>query len=84
MVLFIKKFNKYIKKRRPYNGDRKEKPRSKRMCYNCGKNGHFIVQWLYERKEEDNIKKKKFDKGYKKDMKYTKKKPYDQAHVSQE
>jgi hypothetical protein len=40
------------------------------VCYNCGKNGHFIVQCPYERK--------------KKDKKYTKKKPYGQAHVSQE
>jgi hypothetical protein len=29
-------------------------------------------------------KKKKFAKGYKKDKKYTKKKPYDQAHIGQE
>jgi hypothetical protein len=84
MALFIKKFNKFIKKRRPYKGERKEKPRSKRVCYNCGKNGHFIAQCPYERKEEDNDKRKKFDKGYKKDKKYTKKKPYGQAHVGQE
>jgi hypothetical protein len=81
MTLFIKKFNKYIKKRRPYKGDRKEKRKSNRVCYNYDKNGHFIVQCPYERKEEDNDKKKKFDKGYKK---YTKKKPYGQAHVGQE
>jgi hypothetical protein len=54
------------------------------VCYNCGKNDHFITQCPYERKEEDNDKKKKFDKGYKKDKKYTKKKPYSQAHVGQE
>jgi hypothetical protein len=84
MTLFIKKFNKYIKKRRPYKGDRKAKPRSKRVCYNCGKNSHFIAQCPCERKEEDNDKKKKFDKDYKKDKKYTKKKPYDHAHVGQE
>jgi hypothetical protein len=84
MALFIKKFNKFIKKRRPYKGERKEKPRSKRVCYNCGKNGHFIAQCPYEKKEEDNDKRKKFDKGYKKDKKYTKKKPFGQAHVGQE
>jgi hypothetical protein len=65
-------------------GERKEKPRSKRVCYNYSKNGHFIVQCPYERKEEDNDKRKKFDKGYKKDKKYAKKKSYDQAHVGQE
>jgi hypothetical protein len=37
------------------------------VCYNCDKNGHFITHYLYERKEEDKYKKKKFDKGYKKD-----------------
>jgi hypothetical protein len=82
MDLFIKKFNKFIKKRRPYKGERKEKPGSKRVCYNYGKNVHFIAQCLYERKEEDNDKRS--DKGYKKDEKYTKKKPYGQAHVGQE
>jgi hypothetical protein len=54
------------------------------VCYHYGKNGHFIAQCPYERKEEDNDERKKFDKGYKKDKKYTKKKAYGQAHVSQE
>jgi hypothetical protein len=84
MALFIMKFNKFNKKRRSYKGERKEKPRSKRVCYNYDKNVHFIAQWPNERKEEDNDKRKKFDKGYKKDKKYTKKKPYGQAHVGQE
>jgi hypothetical protein len=44
---------------------------------------NFITQCSYDRKEEDNDKKK-FDKGYKKDKKYTKKKPYGQAHIGQE
>jgi hypothetical protein len=44
MALFIKKFNKFIKKRRPYKGERKEKPMSKRVCYNYDKNMHFITQ----------------------------------------
>jgi hypothetical protein len=73
MTLFIKKFNKFIKKRRPCKGERKEKPMSKRVRYNYGKNEHFIAQFLYKRKEEDNNKRKKFDKCYKKDKKYTKK-----------
>jgi hypothetical protein len=83
VALFIKRFNKFIKKRRPYKGDRREKPRSKRVCYNCGKNGHFIAQCPYERKEEHNEKKKKLDKGYKKDKKFPKK-PYGQDHIGQE
>jgi hypothetical protein len=84
MDLFTKKFNKFISKRGPFKGDKKEKPRSKRVCYNYGKSGHFIAQCPYERKEEDNDKKKRFEKGYKKDKKFTKKKPYGQAHVGQE
>jgi hypothetical protein len=43
MALFIKKFNKFISKRRPFKRDKKEKPRLKRVCYNCEKNGYFIV-----------------------------------------
>jgi hypothetical protein len=81
VALFIKKF---IKKRRPYKGDIREKPRSKIVCYNCSKNGHFITQCPYQRKQEDNEKKRKLDKGYKKDKKFTKKKPHGQAHVGQE
>jgi hypothetical protein len=53
------------------------------VCYNYGKNGHFIAQCPYKRKEEDNDKRQKFDKGYKKDKKYNKKKPYGQAHIGQ-
>jgi methionyl-tRNA synthetase len=42
-TLFIKKFNKYMSKRRPFKGDKKERTRSKKVCYNCGKSGHFIA-----------------------------------------
>jgi hypothetical protein len=54
------------------------------VCYNWDKIGHFVAQCPYERKEGDNDKKKKFNKGHKKDKKYTKKKSYGQAHVGQE
>jgi hypothetical protein len=43
VTLFIKKFNKFIKKRRPYKKERKEQTMSKRVCYNYGKNGYFIA-----------------------------------------
>jgi hypothetical protein len=66
MALFIKKFNKYIKKRRPYKRDRKDKPRLNRVCYNCGKNDYFIAQCPYKRKEEDNDKKKSLTKATRK------------------
>jgi hypothetical protein len=84
MALFIKKFNKYLSKRRPFKGDRIEKTRSKSVCYNYGKSGHFIAQCPYERKDEDNDKKKKIYKSYRMDKKYTKKKSCRQAHVDQE
>jgi hypothetical protein len=84
VILFIKKFNEFIKKRRAYKRERKETSRSKIVCYNYGKNGYFIAQFLYERKEEENDKRKKFVQCYKKDKKYTKKKHYGQAHVGQE
>jgi hypothetical protein len=32
MALFIKKFNMFISKRRPFKGDKKTKPISKRVC----------------------------------------------------
>jgi hypothetical protein len=51
MTLFIKKLNKVIKKRIPYKRERKEKPTSKRVCYNYDKNVYFIAQYPYERKE---------------------------------
>jgi predicted secreted protein len=57
VALFIKRFNKFIKKRKPYKGERKEKLRSKRVYYNYDKNGHFITQCPYERKGEDNNKR---------------------------
>jgi hypothetical protein len=84
VVLFIKKFNKFIKKRRPYKWERKEKSMSKRVCYNCRKNEHLIAQCPYKMKKEDNDKRKNFDKDYKKDKKYTNKKSYGQTHVDQE
>jgi hypothetical protein len=78
------KFNKFMKKRKPYKEERKEKPMSKRLCYNYDKNVNFIAQCTYERKEENNDKRKKFDKDYKKDKKYTKKKTCGQALIDQE
>jgi hypothetical protein len=76
MTLFIKKFSKYISKRRPFKGDMKEKTRLKRVCYNYDKNVHFIAQCPYERKDKCDDKKKKKDKSYKKDKKFLKKKSY--------
>jgi hypothetical protein len=59
VALFIKKFNKFIKKRRPYTGDKREKSRSNRVCYNCSKNGHFIAQCPYERKKGKTMRRER-------------------------
>jgi hypothetical protein len=86
MTLFIKKYNKFIVKRRANKGYKGEKPRSKgkRICYNCGKHGHFIAQFPYEKRSGDEDKKKdKTYTKYKKDKKYFKKKSYDEAHIGQ-
>jgi hypothetical protein len=55
IVLCIKNYNKFMAKRIALKGNKGEKTRtrSKRVCYNCGKNGHFIAQCPYERREED-------------------------------
>jgi hypothetical protein len=86
MTLFIKNYDKFMDKRRALKGNKGEKPRTrrKRVCYNCGKNEHFIAQCPYERREEDENNKKKKDKTYtmdKKDKKYYKKKSYGEAHI---
>jgi hypothetical protein len=62
MSLFIKKFNKYISKRRPFKGDKKE-DKIKEGVLQLWQNGYFIAQCPYERKDEDNDKKKKKDKS---------------------
>jgi hypothetical protein len=89
MALFINNYNKFMAKRRALKGNKGEKPRtrSKRVCYNCGKNGNFIAQCPYERREEDENNNKKKDNTYtkdKKDKKYYKKKSYAEAHIGQE
>jgi hypothetical protein len=89
MTLLIKNYNKFMAKTRSLKGNKEEKPRtrSKRVCYNCGKNGHFIAQCLYERREDDENNNKKKDKPYtkdKKDKKYYTKKFYGEAHIRQE
>jgi hypothetical protein len=75
-------------KRRALKENKGEKPRSrsKRVCYNCGKNGHFIAQCPYERREEGENNNKKKDKIYTKDKKdkYYKKKSYGEDHNEQE
>jgi hypothetical protein len=87
MALFMKKFKKYIKKRKLSKGEKKFKSTVKRTCYNCDKHGHFIANCPFERRNDDDGKKK--SKPYKKDKDYTRsdkpyKKSYGESHIGQE
>jgi hypothetical protein len=75
MTLIIKSFRQILKQRR----GKDYKPRSKKVCYKCGKLGHFIAKCpMSSDSDRDNDKK-----GKRKEKKYYKKKGGD-AHVCQE
>jgi hypothetical protein len=76
MALIIKSFRQILKQRR----EKDYKPRSKRVCYRCGKSGHFIAKCPYSSESERDKDKK----GKKKEkMKYYKKKG-GKAHMGRE
>jgi hypothetical protein len=78
MSLIIKSFRQILKQRR----GKDYKPRSKKVCYKCGKPGHFIGKCpLYSDSDRDDDKK-----GKRKEKKrYYKKKGGDgDAHVCRE
>jgi hypothetical protein len=88
MALFMKKFKKYIKKKKFAKGDNRLKTTTKRTCYNCGKNDHFIANCPFERRDDGDDKKKykryKKDKGNKRSDKPYKKKSFGEAHIRHE
>jgi hypothetical protein len=56
MALIIKSFRQILKQRK----GKDYKPRSKRVCYRCGKSGHFIAKCPYTSdSDRDNNKKGK-------------------------
>jgi hypothetical protein len=88
MALFMKKFKKYIKKKKLKKRDKKLKTTTKRTCYTYGKHDHFIANCPFERRDDSDDKKEykpyKKDKGYKRSDKPYKKKSYGEAHIGQE
>jgi hypothetical protein len=76
MTLIIKSFRQILKQRR----GKDYKPRSKRVCYKCGKPGHFIAKCPMSSKSDKNDDKK----GKKKEKKRYYKKKGDDAHVCRE
>jgi hypothetical protein len=76
MTLIIKSFRQILKQRR----GKDYKPRSKRVCYRCGKSGHFIAKCPIS-SESDRDEDKK---GKKKDKKRYYKKKGGDAHMCRE
>ena len=76
MALIIKSFRQILKQRK----GKDYKPRSKRVCYKCGKPGHFIAKCLLS-SDSDRGDDKKWKRKEKK--RYYKKKGGD-AHVCRE
>jgi hypothetical protein len=59
MALIIRSFWQILKQRKVND----YKPHSKRVCYRCGKSGHFIAKCLYTSDRDDDKKgKKKMEK----------------------
>jgi hypothetical protein len=76
MELIIKSFRQILKQRR----GKDYKSRSKKMCYRCGKSGHFIAKCpIYSGSDRDDDKK-----GKKKEKKRHYKKKGGNAHICQE
>jgi hypothetical protein len=76
MTLIIRSFRQILKQRR----EKDYKPRSKRVCYKCGKLGHFIAKCpISSDSDRDNDKK-----GRKKEKKKYYKKKGGDAHVCRE
>jgi hypothetical protein len=76
MALIIKSFRQILKQRR----GKDYKLRSKRVCYRCGKSGHFIAKYPYPSESDKDEDKK----GKKKEKKRYYKKKGGEAHMGRE
>jgi hypothetical protein len=76
MTLIIKSFRQILKQRR----EKDYKPRSKKVCYKCGKPGHFIAKCPLSSDSDRGDNKK----GRRKEKKKYYKKKGDDAHVCRE
>jgi hypothetical protein len=77
-ALIIKSFRQILKQRK----GKDYKPRSKRVCYRCGKSGHFIAKCPYTSesdRDDDKKGKKRMEK-----KRYYKKKKGGEAHMGRE
>jgi hypothetical protein len=76
MALIIKRFRQILKQSK----GKDKKPRSKRVCYRCGKSGHFIAKCPYtsDSDRDEDMKGKKMEK-----KRYYKKKG-GEAHMGRE
>jgi hypothetical protein len=78
MILIIKSFWQILKQRK----GKDYKPRSKRVCYSCGKSGHFIAKCPYTSdsdRDDDKKRKKKMEK-----KRYYNKKKGGEAHMGRD
>jgi hypothetical protein len=79
MALIIKSFWQILKQRK----GEEYKPRSKRVCYRCGKSGHYIAKCPYA-SDSDRDDDKKGKKKMKKKKKYYNKKKGGEVHKGRE
>jgi hypothetical protein len=78
MALIIKSFQQILKQRK----EKEYKPHSKRVCYRCGKSGHYIAKCPYagdSDRDDDKKGKTKMEKN-----KYYNKKKGGEAHMGRE
>jgi hypothetical protein len=78
MALIIKSFRQILKQRK----GKDYKPHSKRVCYKCGKSGHFIAKCPYTSdsdRDDDKKRKKKMEK-----KRYYNKKKGGEGHMGRE